>query len=229
MGHTVTVARNGAEALEILERDRFDLVVMDIQMPRMDGLEATRAFRSREKELGGHLPIVAMTAYAMKGDKEACLQAGMDAYVSKPITAQELHEAIEHALGGLKRDFQQASMPAARAPALDRAAILDRVGGDTHLLKEIVGMFVDDCPTLLGEIREAFQHRDSARLEHAAHTLKGSVSNFAAPAAMQAAQKLEAIGRSRELMEAPQAIMQLEREIDWVRTELIALDREAEP
>lgn len=197
-------------------------------MPRMDGLEATRAFRSREKELGGHVPIIAMTAYAMKGDKEACLQAGMDGYVSKPVNAQELQQAIEHLLSGLERDSQQVPMPAPSALVLDRAAILDRVGGDTQLLKEIVGLFAEDCPTLLGEIREAFQSGDSARLEQAAHTLKGSVSNFAAPAAMKAAQRLETIGRSRELMDAPQAIMQLEREMDWVRTELIALDKEAE-
>jgi len=97
-GHTVAVASNGREALKVLEKQRFDLVLMDVSMPEMDGLEATRAIRTAERTTGAHLPILAMTAHAMKGDRERCLDAGMDGYVSKPVQAQELFEAAEAVL-----------------------------------------------------------------------------------------------------------------------------------
>ncbi|MGO9274727.1 MAG: response regulator, partial [Terriglobia bacterium] len=97
-GHTVAVASNGREALKVLEKQRFDLVLMDVSMPEMDGMEATRAIRAAEKTTGAHLPIIAMTAHAMKGDRERCLDAGMDGYVSKPVQAQELFEAAETVL-----------------------------------------------------------------------------------------------------------------------------------
>lgn len=229
MGHTVTVAANGVGALGLLEKMDFDLVLMDVQMPEMDGLEATRRFRDREKAAGGHMPIIAMTAYAMKGDKERCLEAGMDGYISKPISGQELYETIEHVMHSLEQDFQPVAISPKQAAVLDKTAILDRVGGDTELLREIVALFLEDCPRLLSEIRDAFQQGDTQRLEKSAHTLKGSVSNFAAGAAVQAALKLETIGRSRDLTEAPTAIMQLEKEIDLVREELVALGEEMEP
>jgi CheY-like chemotaxis protein len=97
-GHTVKIANNGLEALAILEEEYFDLVLMDIQMPEMDGFEATEAIRKKEKETGNHIPIIAMTAHAMKGDKEKCIEKGMDGYVSKPIKAEELFEVIESPL-----------------------------------------------------------------------------------------------------------------------------------
>ena len=95
MGHTVTIAENGREALQILENARFDIILMDVQMPEMDGFEATSSIREKERITGGHIPIVAMTAHAMSGDREKCLAAGMDGYVSKPINTQELVENIE--------------------------------------------------------------------------------------------------------------------------------------
>lgn len=229
MGHTVTVTANGIGALELLEKMNFDLILMDVQMPEMDGLEATRTFRDREKTVGGHVPIIAMTAYAMKGDKERCLESGMDGYISKPISGQELYETIEHIMRGLEQDLQPLPIPPLQATVLDKTAILDRVGGDTELLGEIVALFLDDYPRLLSEIRDAFQQGDAERLEKSAHTLKGSVSNFAAEAAVQAALKLETIGRSRDVAEAPTAIMQLEKEMDRVREELVALSEEIEP
>ncbi|MBW1706988.1 MAG: response regulator [Deltaproteobacteria bacterium] len=94
-GHRVVVSSNGRKALEAYEREWFDLILMDVQMPEMDGLEATRAIREKEKERGGHIPIVAMTAHAMKGDREKCLSAGMDDYVPKPIKADELFSVVE--------------------------------------------------------------------------------------------------------------------------------------
>jgi two-component system, sensor histidine kinase and response regulator len=226
MGHSVSVAANGKRAIEALENGEFDLVLMDVQMPEMDGLEATRLIREREKTTGSHVPIMAMTAYAMKEDEARCLEAGMDGYVSKPIDAQGLFETIENlfeAAGG--RDNPQPTYNRG-GKILDRRAILDRVGGDTELLKEIASLFLEDCPKLLSEIRQAFQQGEQESLEKAAHSLKGSVSNFGAEAAVQAALRVENIGRQRDLAEAPQAIMRLEIEIARVIKELVDLNKE---
>ena len=146
MGHTVSVAANGSR-LEYLENEMFDLILMDVQMPEMDGLDATRSIRNREKNAGTHIPILAMTAYAMEEDKDRCLAAGMDGYVSKPFNAQELFETIEGLTG----------VAAVQAQPLDKSQILDRVGGDKELLVEIVALFLDDYPKVFGQIREAIQ------------------------------------------------------------------------
>jgi HPt (histidine-containing phosphotransfer) domain-containing protein len=167
-----------------------------------------------------------MTAYAMKGDRERCLEAGMDGYISKPIKAQELYETIEHTMRNFEKDGKREPVAATSSPVLDKTRILDRVEGDVELLKEIMALFLEDYPGLLSEIREAFQQGDPERLEKAAHALKGSVANFTAEAAVQAALKVETVGRSRDLTEAPQAIQDLEREIDRVREELVVLDKE---
>lgn len=228
MGHSVSVAANGKRATEALEKGGFDLVLMDVQMPEMDGLEATRVIREREKATGSHVPIVAMTAYAMKEDEARCLEAGMDGYASKPIDAQGLFETIENlfeAAGG--RDKPQPTSNQGET-ILDRNAILGLTGGDTELLKDVASLFLEDCPKLLSEMREALQQDDQERLEKTAHALKGSVSNFGAEAAVQAALSVESMGRRRDLTEAPQAIMRLEIEIARVREELIDLRKEAE-
>jgi PAS domain S-box-containing protein len=227
MGHTVSVVGSGTQVLETLEEADFDLILMDVQMPVMDGLEATKAIREREKAVTkGHIPVIAMTAYAMKGDRERCLEAGMDGYISKPIKAQELYETIEHTMRNFEKDGKREPVAATSSPVLDKTRILDRVEGDVELLKEIMALFLEDYPGLLSEIREAFQQGDPERLEKAAHALKGSVANFTAEAAVQAALKVETVGRSRDLTEAPQAIQDLEREIDRVREELVVLDKE---
>src|SRR6266700_3719300 len=130
-GHKVVAADNGAAALETLERRRFDLVLMDVQMPRMDGIETTLAIRNREKIAGEHVPVIALTAHAMAGDRERCLQAGMDGYLVKPIQPTVLLEAIE----GLQSVPAGLSKSArAEKVTLDRAALLDRVDGDMQLL-----------------------------------------------------------------------------------------------
>lgn len=228
MGHTVTVAGDGVKALQVLEKERFDLVLMDVQMPEMDGLEATRTQRRREKATGTHIPIIAMTAYAMKGDKEKCLESGMDGYISKPISAQELYEIIEQVLSAPEKEPEKLTIRARTVGTLNKKAILERVGGDIDLFKEIVGLFLDSCPVLLTEIREAFQQGNPESVERAAHTLKGSVSNFGAESAVAAALTLERMGRSKDLSEAKQAIMDLETEIDRVSQELAAFTQEHE-
>lgn len=226
---TIIQALSGNEALAVMLEKEIALVLMDVQMPEMDGLEATRALRRREKSTGAHVPIVAMTAYAMKGDRERCLESGMDGYISKPINAQELYETIERVMSALEKEREQVVIPTGTAGALDKTAVLDRVGGDVELLKEIVDLFLETCPGLLEEIREALRKGDPESMEKAAHSLKGSVSNFGAESAAAAALRIERMGRSRDLSVAPVAIMSLEREIDRVREELVALSKELEP
>jgi len=226
MGHTVGVAGNGKAAVEMAEKGKFDLILMDVQMPEMDGLEATAALRGKEKVIGGHIPIIAMTAYAMNQDKERCLEAGMDGYISKPISAQELYENIEHILRSNVKEPPRAPVPETAGSISDKAGLLDRVGGDLELLKEIVALFLADCPGLMEKIRGAVEACHAEGLEKAAHALKGSVGNFGAEEAVQAALRLERMGRAGDLSEAREAMMLLEREVARVRQELTALEKE---
>jgi PAS domain S-box-containing protein len=223
-GHCVVVANNGKEALAALKQHAFDLVLMDVQMPEMGGFEATARVRAGEQGTGRHVPIIALTAHAMTGDRERCLEAGMDAYVAKPIQPKELFQAIESLV----------PMPAAReenvreekpAPKLvDRDVLLARVGGDEELLREVVEMFLGDCPRLLADIRDAIVQGDATQLQRAAHTFKGCVSNFAAQTVAEAAWQLEEAGRQRNLAEAHAAYATLEnlvRQLQQVLTVLL--------
>ena len=135
-GHIAVIADNGLKALAALEREEFDLVLMDVQMPEMNGFEATAAIRKKEQTTGGHIPIVAMTAHAMKGDEDRCLSAGMDGYVSKPITPDELFLAISKVV-------RDGAKPQPDHALFDRSAILVRVDGDTKRLVELVDVFLD--------------------------------------------------------------------------------------
>ncbi len=213
MGHEVQVAANGKEAIEALEKGEFDLVLMDVQMPVMDGLTAATTIREKEKASGGHIPIIAMTAHAMKGDRERCLAAGMDGYVAKPVRPQELAAAIDELLFKAEEKGEPEPPPADEA-VFDREEALERVDNDKELLREIIALFEEECPQLLDAIRRAIAEKDSDALQHSAHTLKGSVGNFAARAAFDAAFKLEQMGKERRWEGAEQALADLEREIE---------------
>ena len=189
-GHRVTIAANGREALAALGRQAFDLVLMDVQMPEMGGLEAAVAIRERERGTSRHVPIVAMTAHAMKGDRERCLAAGMDEYLTKPLDSRQLCMTVEHLAGGAP-----APVPVPAAPAVSDH-VLARVGGDRELLAEISRLFVDDAPRHLERIRQALQARDGESLRRAAHGLKGAAANFDATGVVDAARALEEIGRT---------------------------------
>jgi CheY-like chemotaxis protein len=213
-GYTVVVANNGEEALAALAREPFALVLMDVQMPVMDGLTATAAIRRQEQCAGGHIPIVALTAHAMNGDRERCLAAGMDAYLSKPFQARQLCQVIESLLPSSLPSLQTETNPDEPSEAVfDRQAVLERVDGDKELLQEIVDLFLAEAPELLSTIRESIACRDSITLEHVAHSLKGTVSSLGAGAAREAALRLEIVGRSGDLQNAEVARVELEREI----------------
>src|SRR6516165_8764976 len=202
-GHQVTIANNGREAVELSARQRFDAVLMDVQMPEMGGFDATAAIRAREGEGGDHIPIVAMTAHAMKGDRERCLAAGMDQYLTKPLDSRRLCRVVED----LAADRPPA--PDADAPAGALEPILARVGGDRELLAEISRLFVEDAPRHLERIDRALAVSDSEALRRAAHGLKGAAANFDADAVVDAARELEEIGRTSKFDGAPSAVEQL--------------------
>jgi PAS domain S-box-containing protein len=215
-GHTVVVAGNGREALAALERGRFDLVLMDVQMPELDGLAATARIRASEASGGSYtpagtrLPILAMTAHALKGDRERCLAAGMDGYVCKPIQSQQLFEAIADVVSGGAAAGPAAPPVSPAAEVLDKAEALGRVGDDVELLKELVGLFLESCPRQLAELRQAVARRDAPALRRTAHALKGAVGIFGARAAVAAAQRLETMGRAEDLTHADAACAALE-------------------
>jgi signal transduction histidine kinase/DNA-binding response OmpR family regulator len=189
-GHHVSIAANGREALAALARHRFDAVLMDVQMPEMGGFEATAAIRGAEQATGAHVPIIAMTAHAMKGDRERCLAAGMDEYLTKPLDSRRLCTLVEHIAAGR----QPVEMDPPPAEISDQ--VLARVGGDRQLLAEISRLFVDDAPRHLERIREALARRDGEALRRAAHGLKGAAANFEAEGVVTAARTLEEIGRT---------------------------------
>ena len=214
-GHQVVVANHGQEALAAVQRQPFDVVLMDVQMPELDGLEATAAIRARERQTGGHLPIVAMTAHAMKGDRERCLAAGMDGYVPKPIRAQQLFEVIQEVLGAAATLTPLASAPpCAVAPAVDWSAALEAVQGDRELLQDLVAIFLEECPRLIEQIRQSLAQGDAAQLRRAAHTLAGSFRHFAAAAAAEQAQRLASLGKDGDLTAAPELFAGLEAETE---------------
>jgi CheY-like chemotaxis protein len=212
-GHAVTVAANGKEALAALEREPFDLVLMDLEMPELGGFEATARIRAREQGTGRHVPIIALTAHAMKGDRQRCLDAGMDDYVAKPIQAQELLRAIEARFPSALPAPAAGPAEAPAARVFDGAVALERVGGDRELLKDLAGVFLSESPAMLAEVREAVARRDALRLKRAAHTLKGAVGTFGAAASVAAALRLETMGREGNLVGAEEAWRALEEAV----------------
>jgi two-component system sensor histidine kinase/response regulator len=222
-GHLVTVARDGKQALAMIKQQPFDLALMDLQMPEMDGFEATAAIREQEKATGKHLPIIAMTAHAMEGDRERCLRAGMDGYVAKPVTANGLFEAIESQVSA-RRDLEAPALhPKEVEGSLDMEALLASVEGDMDLLMDILGQFVEDRLRLLSQIEHAISRGDAKVLEHTAHTLKGALGALGAKPAFEAALRLEAIGHSGDLSGAAAAEAELQKELEHLEAAFAAL------
>jgi PAS domain S-box-containing protein len=220
-GHAVVVAGTGKGALAALEQGAFDLVLMDVEMPEMNGFEATAAIRGREEGTGRRVPILAMTAHALKGDRERCLAAGMDGYIAKPIQPPDLWRAI------------QAIVPAAEEPptalpadVLDPAAVLASVGGDRALLQEVVQLFSAQVARWLAEMHESLGRGDAGRLRRVVHTLKGAVSNFGTGAAYREAQRLDTLARAGELEQAATTCSDLEKQLNRLLPALAAFARE---
>jgi two-component system, sensor histidine kinase and response regulator len=213
-GHTVTVVSNGREAVAATESDEIDLVLMDLQMPELDGLEATALIRARERSTGRHLPIIAMTAHAVKGDRERCLEAGMDGYTTKPIDAEDLFAEIDRQILSVRgTQVPQPAEKVAPEPAasmVDWAMAMKAVRDDPCLLDTIVRTAVGEIPRLLAEVRRAFTAGDSQALRLAAHTLRGSVRYFGAQPVVEPAQRLEALGQNGQFEGVADILPELE-------------------
>jgi CheY-like chemotaxis protein len=233
-GHKVVPASNGHEALAALQREPFDVVLMDVQMPEMDGLEAAAAIREKEKGTGRHLPILAMTAYAMKGDRERCLAAGMDGYVAKPINRTELLEAIARTCSGHPEDDPRRLGPPERPAGQDEdwSEALAEAGGDWQLLAETAALFLEECPRWLAALRSALDERDRDKVQFTAHTFKSGLTALVLKEAFEAAFLLEAVGRQGrtdrdDWAAAEQAWAALLKAVDRVTPALAALAAQA--
>jgi PAS domain S-box-containing protein len=199
-GIRATLARTGREAVELATRERFDVVIMDVQMPEMDGLEAAAAIRSNELLTGGHLPIIAMTAHAMPGDRDLCYAAGMDSYLSKPVRMETLIGEVQHLLRPPSATMGQASTSGASTmPLIDYPQALERVGGDRELLAELSGLFLDEYPRLLAEAIAGVENGDLAATGGAAHQLKGLLAQFGSERGRRLALALEAAAKAVDL------------------------------
>jgi PAS domain S-box-containing protein len=199
-GHDVTVAKDGRDALDAMALAPFDVVLMDVQMPGMGGIEATETIRQRERGTGQHVTIIAMTAHAMNGDRERCVAAGMDGYVSKPINPQLLFAAVEHA-----RPTDAAATPQPGRARFDQAALSARTLGNRQLMADVVQLFLEDCPAQVAAMIEAAQQGEGARLRDHAHALKGAAANLSAVGLFEAAAVVERLAAESRLEGAPSA------------------------
>jgi CheY-like chemotaxis protein len=196
-GHTVKVANNGQEVLNLLATDSFDLILMDVQMPVMDGFQATEAIRAKEQGSPQHMRIIAMTAHALKGDRERCLAAGMDDYIAKPVQENELLAMVEneHSPEPEQATEEAQMLPLETAPALDWQEALTRVRGRQKLLCKMMSLFQQQSTQLLADMGEAIQMQDAELLRHSSHTLKSSANSIGAFELGKIAQQLETIGQ----------------------------------
>jgi CheY-like chemotaxis protein/HPt (histidine-containing phosphotransfer) domain-containing protein len=236
-GHQVQAVCNGHEVLKALaSAPPFDVVLMDVQMPDMDGLETTALLRRQEAGSGRHVPVIALTAHAMQGDRERCLAVGMDGYVTKPITGATLARAIADVLGRpaavppAEDGVHQDDTPGAdEAPAIDTATLLRRLGGNRELLTQVLQMFRTDCSRRLNELEAAAASHDWTWLCREAHTLKGSLGTLCAGGAYAAALRLETLARNQSSGDLADAFRGLTREIDKLQLVLAKLDAQPVP
>ncbi|MCE5268693.1 MAG: PocR ligand-binding domain-containing protein [Planctomycetaceae bacterium] len=226
-GHLVDIAGDGQEAVALTERNRYDVILMDVQMPGMDGFEATDIIRSRETDR--HVPIIAMTAYAMEGDRERCLAAGMDGYLAKPIDSREMIAAVE--AFAAPADAKVSAIPEATERAepiaqpsdavFDPASALKKCYGKPGLLSQVIDYFFDDVENLLPKLHAALRDGDRAEVGRLGHRLKGTIVHLAASRALDAARQVEMIGLpGGEQLNAETAVETLDRECQTLKKAL---------
>jgi PAS domain S-box-containing protein len=218
-GHAVTVASNGQEALDMLAQESYDAIVMDVHMPELNGFEATAAIRETERESGGHIPIIAMTANAMLGDRERCLAAGMDDYVSKPVRSSELYRAVESfttiplsARGGTPPCDMPDPLEPEPDSVFDAAAFRESIN-DEGLMRQLIEIYPEDSEDMLLEAETALRAKNRAALHQAAHSLKGLLGNYSAPVALEAARNLSLLAREDRLQDAAPVMGDTIREV----------------
>jgi CheY-like chemotaxis protein/HPt (histidine-containing phosphotransfer) domain-containing protein len=219
-GYSPVTADNGRQAVEQIQAQPFALVLMDVQMPHMDGLEATAAVRAWERGRGGHVPIIAVTTNDLPGDRAKCLAAGMDEYVCKPVRRDALLQAMRTAL----KEASVAAPPAPKPAQLDVTVLVERVGGDRAVVADLAQIFFEESPQTLAALRAALTAGDAGKVKLHAHTLRGSASFFGAEEVVEAARQLETMGRSAALAGAEAIFAELDAALgsfaEALRTEL---------
>ena len=227
-GHTAIIVGDGRRAVTAVSEDRYDLILMDVQMPEMDGFEATEKIRELEEKKGEHTPIIAMTAHAMKGDRERCLDAGMDDYVPKPISSKALLNAIRILVPPEHHgpDKEESAVIENAQPVIDKDALLKAFDNDWDFLKEVIDMFIADYPEMLKNIHDAIQTKDAPALQRTAHALKGMLGNFQVETATQKAYNLEKMGGEENLEQAADIYTQLSTELDSLERMFLDLSGE---
>jgi two-component system sensor histidine kinase/response regulator len=227
-GHDVTVAGNGKQALAVFEKQTFDAILMDVQMPEMDGFETTAAIREKEKSTGRHIPIIATTAHAMKGDKERCLASGMDGYLSKPIRGKDLFDIIEAFFATSSDHSAHGKHAAPVEVAFDGQALLARLDGSTELCAELINTFLRESPQILSAVEVAVERRDPGAIARAAHGLKGAVAVFGTDhQAFSAAEALELCGKSGELTEIERLLVEASKLLAKLQSEMSSFSEQA--
>jgi signal transduction histidine kinase len=234
-GHTVTVAANGVEAVAAWEQHHFDIILMDVQMPQLDGLTATGIIREKEAKRGTHIPILAMTAHAMAGDRERCIESGMDDYISKPLNANLLLEKID-ALTAKNDAAPTPSRPASSEnqtqpteTTFDLRTALDQMGNDRDLFREVAGLFLEEVDGMVNAIRQSIAAGNAHELERTAHKLKGSVGAFRAVNIAGRLQILEQWGERGDLTGADVMFQQLAPDIETLKHDLDRAAKEISP
>ena len=238
-GHRVALASNGVEAVAEFKKGDFDLILMDIQMPEMDGFEATKAIRDLEGErrkeetsTSERIPIVAMTAHALTGDRERCIAAGMDDYVSKPIKPEALYSVINNVArkSQSEKEHEREQPPQGSKTfspkTFDLSGTMETVSGNEDLFREIAGMFLESCSDDIAKIKNAIAVNDAGILEGEAHSLKGAVGNFGAREAYEVASRLEKLGKEGKMPTAAEGISNLERALNELASEMKIVLRE---
>ncbi len=214
-GHKVTLASNGSKAIELFRKEKFDIIFMDIQMPEMDGVQATFAIRALEKEWGNtiHIPIVAMTAYAMKGDRERLMSFGMDEYVSKPLDSEELNALLatifskDSAYAREERKTKEKHKEVMVSVYLDQ--LLNVCQGDVETVKDVISCFLDNGTQYMRNIEQAVEQKDAKHLKLSAHRLKGAATYFGNKIVVEYAAQLEEMGSSKQLVDVNHVFAQL--------------------
>ena len=235
-GHVVEIAGDGQEAISLAERNRYDAILMDVQMPGMNGLEATAAIRERERD-GSHVPIIAMTAHAMKGDRERCLAAGMNGYLSKPVNAHEMIGLVESLTCGVTlagqlpletRDTAEV-LPQATAAVFNPDEALKRCFNSKDMVQEMIHCFFDETHSLLPQMHAALEKGDLMEVGRLGHRMKGTVVYLGAQSARQAALRVEQVCKCSSGAEAEEAVKALERECMALKAALTEQPTAAEP
>jgi len=238
-GYNADVVKNGKEAFEALKKIPYDIVLMDCQMPVMDGYEATNEIRKWEKTLkdgtadcsdstpesearSKRIPIIAMTAHALKGDREKCLTAGMDDYIAKPIHPKKLHDVIEKWINELEMvhesEIVHESLP--KNDIFDKNSFIDRLLGDEDLAKEIIKGFIEDSLRQINTLKEAIDNRDTDVIHCQAHSLKGAAANISATVLKELAYQIEIAGQTKNLIKAASLIPKLDEQFEVLKKRL---------